>query len=106
LNLKSHFKVVVLGNSGWGKPPIIIRWNMGTFSHKSKPTIGSNHECERIVLDGKARSTFAWDTVGQEQFQSLIPLYARSSCLAIIVAAVDAQSFEAIHMAGGGRVLV
>jgi small GTP-binding protein len=93
-----HYKVVVLGNSGCGKTAIITRWTMGTFSATSKPTIGSNHERKRVALDGKGPvDLYVWDTAGQEQFQSLIPLYARSSCLAIIVAAVnDAGSFDAV----------
>jgi small GTP-binding protein len=93
-----HYKVVVLGNSGCGKTAIITRWISGTFSPTSKPTIGSNHERKRVTLDGKGPvDLYVWDTAGQEQFQSLIPLYARSSCLAIIVAAIDdSQSFDAI----------
>jgi small GTP-binding protein len=93
-----HHKVVVLGNSGCGKTAIITRWISGTFNPASKPTIGSNHERKRVVLDGKGPvDLYVWDTAGQEQFQSLIPLYARSSCLAIIVAAIDdAVSFHAI----------
>jgi small GTP-binding protein len=93
-----HYKVVVLGNSGCGKTAIITRWISGTFTTISKPTIGSNHERKRVVLDGKGPvDLYVWDTAGQEQFQSLIPLYARSSCLAIIAAAIDdIQSFEAI----------
>jgi small GTP-binding protein len=93
-----HYKVVVLGNSGCGKTAIITRWISGTFSLTTKPTIGSNHERKRVVLDGKGPvDLYVWDTAGQEQFQSLIPLYARSSCLAIFVTALDdEQSFDAI----------
>jgi small GTP-binding protein len=40
---------------------------------------------------------FVWDTAGQEQFQSLTPLYVRSASAAIIVTAIDApDSFDAI----------
>jgi small GTP-binding protein len=93
-----HYKVVVLGNSGCGKTAIITRWISGTFSPSSKPTIGSNHERKRVTLDGKGPvDLYVWDTAGQEQFQSLIPLYARSSCLAIIVTSIDnGASFDAI----------
>jgi small GTP-binding protein len=93
-----HYKIVVLGNSACGKTAIITRWTTGTFSPVSKPTLGSNHERKRVTLDGKGPvDLYVWDTAGQEQFQSLIPLYTRSSCLAIIVAAInDAKSFDAI----------
>jgi small GTP-binding protein len=91
-------KVVVLGNSGCGKTAIIARWISGTFLASTKPTIGNNLERKRVVLDGKDPvDLFVWDTAGVEKYQSLIPLYARSASLGIIIAAIgDIQSFDAI----------
>ena len=93
-----HYKVVVLGNSGAGKTSIILRWISDQFSRESKPTIGSNHQRKRVEdLPGGPVDLFVWDTAGQEQFQALMPLYARSSALAIITASiVDGESFKAI----------
>jgi small GTP-binding protein len=93
-----HYKVVVLGNSGCGKTSLITRWTSDTFSPVSKPTIGSNHERKRVTLEGMGPiDLYVWDTAGQEQFYSLVPLYARSSSLAIVTAAIDdPPSFEAI----------
>jgi small GTP-binding protein len=92
-----HYKVVVLGNSGAGKTSIILRWISDQFSKSSKPTIGSNHQRKRVELSDGPADLFIWDTAGQEQFQALMPLYTRSSSLAIITASiVDEESFQAI----------
>jgi small GTP-binding protein len=93
-----HYRVVVLGNSGCRKTAIITRWTTNIFSPISKPTIGSNDERKRVELDGPGPvELYVWDTAGQEQFHSLIPLYARSSSLAIITAVIDdPKSFAAI----------
>jgi small GTP-binding protein len=93
-----HYKIVILGNGGCGKTAIILRWISNTFSEACKPTIGSNHQRKRVTLEGnRPADLYVWDTAGQEQFQSLTPLYARSSSLAIVTAAVDDESsFEAI----------
>jgi small GTP-binding protein len=93
-----HFKVVILGNTGCGKTAIIQRWISNTFTENSKPTIGSNHQRKRVVLDGFGPvDLYVWDTAGQEQFQSLMPLYVRSSSLAICTASIDdVLSFQAL----------
>lgn len=92
-----HYKVVVLGNSGTGKTSIILRWISSQFTRESKPTIGSNHQRKRVPTPSGPVDLFVWDTAGQEQFQALMPLYARSSSLAIITCSIiDEQSFEAI----------
>jgi small GTP-binding protein len=93
-------KVVVVGNSGCGKTAIITRWVLDSFAPLTKPTIGSNHERKRVTLPGSSLVDLCvWDTAGQEQFHSLMPLYARSAALAIVVAAItDESSFESIPM--------
>lgn len=93
-----HYKVVIIGNSGCGKTAIILRWISDKFVRESKPTVGSNHQRKRVVLDGTGPvDLYVWDTAGQEQFQALMPIYTRGAMLAIVTAAIDdAQSFEAI----------
>ncbi|KAI5530804.1 retrograde vesicle-mediated transport, Golgi to ER [Trichomonas vaginalis G3] len=91
-------KVVILGNSGVGKTSLINRWTTGTWSSTVKPTIGANHQRKTVQLSETHVDVFVWDTAGQEQFQSLTPLYARSAACAIITASItDAMSFEAIQ---------
>jgi small GTP-binding protein len=49
------------------------------------------------MLDGQGIDLVLWDTAGQEQFQALTPLYARSSAVAIFVASItDPRSFTGL----------
>lgn len=91
-------KVVILGNSGVGKTSLINRWTTGTWSTTVKPTIGANHQRKTVQFSETFVDVFVWDTAGQEQFQSLTPLYARSAACAIVTASItDSLSFEAIQ---------
>lgn len=90
------FKAVLLGDSGVGKTALMTRWSTGTFATNS-PTIGANHIMRKINFRDDSVDMFVWDTAGQEQFQSLTPLYVRSASVAIITAAInDADSFDHI----------
>jgi len=90
-------KVVLMGNSGVGKTSLINRWTTGVWSRSVKPTIGANHQKKTVRLENKSVDVFVWDTAGQEQFQSLTPLYARSSSCAIIICSInDRSSFDTI----------
>lgn len=94
---RSTLKIVVLGNSGVGKTSIVNRWITGNHNKAITPTVGANHQKKTIEIDGKRVDLFIWDTAGQEQFQALTPLYARSAACAIICASItDADSFESL----------
>jgi small GTP-binding protein len=85
-----RFKIVVLGNSGVGKTSIIHRWINDSFSTQTKQTIGSNHQRRAIVIEsGDQVDLYIWDTAGQERFQALMPLYTRSSDLAVLTTAIN-----------------
>jgi small GTP-binding protein len=89
------FKAVLLGDSGVGKTSIVTRWTTGMYQRIANPTVGANHQRKRVVVDEKEVDLFIWDTAGQEQFQSLTPLYARSACVAILTASIVSQdSFD------------
>jgi small GTP-binding protein len=89
------FKAVVLGDSGVGKTSLVTRWTTGSYSRAANPTVGANHQRKRLALDGQEVDLFLWDTAGQEQFQALTPLYARSSSVAILtVSIIEPTSFD------------
>jgi small GTP-binding protein len=89
------FKTVLLGDSGVGKTSIVTRWTTGVYQRLLHPTVGACHQRKRVVIGDAEVELFIWDTAGQEQFQSLTPLYARSACVAILTASItDARSFE------------
>jgi small GTP-binding protein len=88
-------KAVLLGDSGVGKTSLVTRWTTGAYQRIANPTIGANHQRKRVVVDRHEVDLFIWDTAGQEQFQSLTPLYARSSAVAILTASmIDRNSFD------------
>jgi small GTP-binding protein len=89
------FKTVLLGDSGVGKTSIVARWTTGVYHRIANPTVGASHHRKRVVVDDTEVDLFVWDTAGQEQFQSLTPLYARSACVAILTASMtDQHSLE------------
>jgi small GTP-binding protein len=92
------FKAVLLGDSGVGKTSIVTRWVTGADPKIGSPTVGANHQRKRVVIEGRDIDLFIWDTAGQEQFQSLTPLYARDACVAVVTTSiVDPFSFENIE---------
>jgi small GTP-binding protein len=95
---KVSCKVVLLGNSGVGKTSLVIRWTTGIYEKEIRPTIGANHQRKIVKLGDEDVDLYLWDTAGQEQFQSLTPLYARAAACALIVASIsDPDSFTALE---------
>jgi small GTP-binding protein len=92
------FKAVLMGDSGVGKTSIVTRWVTGVHQKLASPTVGANHHRKRVLVEGRDVDLFIWDTAGQEQFQSLTPLYARDACVAIVTTSViDTVSFDNIE---------
>ncbi|KAH0789527.1 small GTP-binding protein [Histomonas meleagridis] len=98
-NTKLNCKVVLLGNSGVGKTSLAVRWSTGVFSNLINPTIGANHQRKTIKIEKSEMDLYLWDTSGQEQFQSLTPLYVRSASAAFVTASItDLESFESLKI--------
>ncbi|EAX88314.1 small GTP-binding protein, putative [Trichomonas vaginalis G3] len=88
-------KVVLLGNSGVGKSSLCSKWVDDKFDPQNATTIGSHLKPKKIKLMQREVTVTVWDTAGQEQYKSLVPLYTRSASCAIIVGDVnDESSFE------------
>lgn len=93
------FKVILLGDTGVGKTSILLRKMDNSFSFQMAPTVGASHLKSVIQIDGKNSVELKiWDTAGQEQFASLVPMYARNTDVCIIVASItDPASIEHIE---------
>jgi small GTP-binding protein len=90
-------KVVLLGNSGVGKTSLAQRWIGNDFEASITPTIGPTNSTLQVDVDGRDVKITLWDTAGQEQFRSIVPLYIRGARSAILVASVDhLESFSSI----------
>lgn len=91
------FKVIFLGKAGVGKTSIIQRKINGTFDIKMIPTVGAGHHLTEEKIGNRNIELCIWDTAGQEQFHSLIPLYLHDTDLAVIVASlVDEDSIRSL----------
>jgi small GTP-binding protein len=82
------FKIILLGDSGVGKTSIARRQVQGSFEFKMTPTVGASHLRATMCVAGEAVELMLWDTAGQEQFASLVPMYARGAHVCIIVASI------------------
>jgi len=88
-------KVVIVGNSGVGKTSIIYKYLDRT--EISRTTVGASSFKLSIPVNGKSINFAFWDTAGQENYKSLVPVYARGATIAIITfSLVDPNSFEAV----------
>jgi len=79
-------KLVLFGNSGVGKTCIVQRMVYNTFNHNTNLTIGAAYTIYTVENNIKVE---IWDTAGQERFYSLIPLYARSAEIIIVVIDIE-----------------
>jgi small GTP-binding protein len=89
-------KIVFLGSYAVGKTSIVNRFMYEQFSRDYEVTMGVDYFTKTIVVDKTSVSLRIWDTAGQEQYWSLIPIYIRDTQVAIIVYDLsDEKSFEA-----------
>jgi small GTP-binding protein len=83
-----RFKVILIGDASVGKTSIARRQANGVFDFKMMSTVGVDHLVSTIDIDGRAIKLMLWDTAGQEQFASLVPMYVRGAHACIIVASI------------------
>lgn len=92
-------KVVLIGDSGVGKTSLIYFMSTSTFNEASIPTLGAALTKITFETFSGSISFQLWDTAGQEQFRSLVPVYYKGAVAAIIVFSLtDLQTF--IHVDG------
>jgi small GTP-binding protein len=89
-------KIVLLGSYAVGKTSIVNRFMYEQFSRDHEMTMGVDYFTKTIAIDETPVSLRIWDTAGQEQYSSLIPMYIRDTQVAIIVYDISNEnSFEA-----------
>ena len=94
-----NFKVIVVGNKRVGKTSITNRCVFNEFNEASKSTRVVQVVPKIFNIPGtlKTAQLHIWDTLGQEKFMSLAPLFFRRSIGALLVYDVSSlESFEAI----------
>ncbi|OHT10681.1 Ras-related protein Rab-30 [Tritrichomonas foetus] len=90
-------KIILLGNASVGKTSLMNRWFNDTFENDTRSTIGASNIIKTVEVEGKEIKVALWDTAGQEQYRSIVPLYIRSAKVAIIVTSItDLDSIKSI----------
>jgi small GTP-binding protein len=88
-------KTIFVGDSGVGKTAIALQAVSGAFTGRAAPTIGAGHYVLDLPSGGATLSI--WDTAGQENYRSLVPMYVRDAEFALVVFDVTSRaSYENI----------
>lgn len=97
--MMNKIKTVFIGQPRIGKTSIIRQATNGTFSEGEEPTIGA-HNFDKVVTNqrGETVKFFLWDTAGQENFRSLVPMYFQNAVICVIVYDItDRSTFQALE---------
>lgn len=89
------YKLIFLGDTGVGKTSIISRRMYQRFDDNVPLTVGVSNFSVTERVQGKDIELKIWDTAGQEQYSSLIPMFSRNSDVCILCCDVSSSlSFE------------
>jgi small GTP-binding protein len=78
-------KVVIVGDAGVGKTALLFRFKRGSYEDTT-PTIGANSiQCQVSLSPDRVVTLNVWDTAGQDDFKSLLPMFVRGAEVAVVV---------------------
>ena len=63
-NMKSDFKIIVIGDVGVGKTSFVNRWNKNIFTDDYKSTIASEFKFKILEINGQIYRIQLWDLAG------------------------------------------
>ena len=88
-------KVILVGDPSVGKTSIIQQYNNRQFEIDSESTVGASFISKYVATEKGEAQLHIWDTAGQERYRSLIPMYSRNACAALMVVDVtNKASFD------------
>lgn len=92
-----NHKIVFIGDSSVGKTSIINQYIYGSVTPDHQPTIGIDFFAKSLKIQDQSVRLQIWDTAGQEKFHSMIPMYIRTSTVAVLVYDITSKSsFESL----------
>jgi small GTP-binding protein len=83
-----HYKVILLGDTTVGKTSLARRQAHSTFDFKMVTTVGVDHLASELTIGDQKIKLMLWDTAGQEEFASLVPMYVRGAHVCVIVGSI------------------
>lgn len=96
-NLKSNYKLVIVGGGGVGKSAITLQFIQSYFAPDYDPTIEDSYTKQCVIDDIPAKLDIL-DTAGQEEFSAMREQYMRSGEGFLLVFSItERASFDEIH---------
>ena len=91
-------KLVIIGNSGVGKTCLIDRLTRDEFKLDVTPTVGGNMVNHDVSTSAGEVHFAIWDTAGQEEYRSMVPMYFKDShAIMIVYDLTNRASFDAVN---------
>ena len=94
-----NYKIILIGNARVGKTSVTNRFVLDQFDEKEGPTrnVQIQRKIVKIENTDKWAQLHVWDTLGQEKFKAVAPLFFRKAVGAFLVYdCTDRKSFEAV----------
>jgi small GTP-binding protein len=83
--MSTRGKVVIVGDAGVGKTALLFRFKRGVHADTT-PTIGANSiQCQVSLSPDRVVTLNVWDTAGQDDFKTLLPMFVRGAEVAVVV---------------------
>ena len=93
--MSKRIKIVSLGMTGVGKSTILHQYCTDEYVDNFEPTIGVSFISKYRNINEINYKLDFWDTAGKERYESLCPMYYKSSDIVIIVYSVlSKKSFD------------
>jgi small GTP-binding protein len=90
-------RVIFIGDANVGKSSLIHRARYDAFDDGTPPTISAGVTSMVALHNGVEINYQLLDTAGQEQFRSIVPLYFRGVCGAVLVFSIlEESSFNSL----------
>ena len=80
-----EMKIVMVGDIGAGKTCLTTQFIRNQYSETTQPTIGASYMWKECLVAGQKVKFSVWDTAGQEQYHSLVPIYFRSAAAVVLL---------------------
>ncbi|CAG7835080.1 unnamed protein product [Allacma fusca] len=96
-------KCVVVGDGGVGKTSLILSYTTNHFPGEYIPDFWKNDDSPNVMVDGNPRHLGLWDTIAEEDYDSLRPLtYPQTDVFLICFSIVSHTSIENVRSKHSG----
>jgi small GTP-binding protein len=94
---EQHLKMVICGEQRVGKTKLYDRIVSDTYSEGYYMTIGSDYSTATRVLPGAKVILEVWDTAGNPQYRSILPIFfSNVDIVAVVYDVTDAKTFDTL----------